>query len=224
MKSKIYAADVTALSDESLYQSMLARVRPERLEKINKAAAPTVKRQLLGAGILLLYVLSLEGLDGNRVSIEKGPHGKPFISESGIHYNLSHSGRYVLCALSDSDVGCDVEMTESRHSRDSVAKRFFHDDEYALLTNCSTPADRELLFYRLWTLKESFMKVTGLGMALPLNEFCIEFSEPVTVRHNVDDRTYFFREYTLSGACASCSIAGEVPPEELIIVDFNELV
>ena len=34
-------------------------------------------------------------------------------------------------------------------------------------------------FYRLWTLKESFMKVTGLGMKLPLDSFCFQLGERV---------------------------------------------
>ncbi len=61
-------------------------------------------------------------------------------------------------------------------------------------------------------------------MCLPLNEFCIEFSDPVTVRHSVDAREYFFREYELDGARAACAMADAVPTAELTLVNFEQML
>lgn len=80
-----------------------------------------------------------------------------------------------------------------------IAKRFFFAEEYKSLMNCTDDAHRNDLFFRCWTLKESFMKVTGLGFDLPLNEFCIIMGENgISVRQNVDSRHYYFKEFFLN--------------------------
>jgi len=66
-------------------------------------------------------------------------------------------------------LGCDIEVI--RDYNDKVARRFFMETEYALLCAQPDSGRRAALFYRLWTRKESVLKLTGLGMALPLGLF-----------------------------------------------------
>jgi 4'-phosphopantetheinyl transferase len=90
------------------------------------------------------------------------------ISRPRLHFNISHSGRHVVCALSGSQVGIDVELIKPIQL--SVADRFFSADERAKIY--SAPAqDRLGLFYGIWTRKESFVKMTGKGLAYPLEAF-----------------------------------------------------
>lgn len=89
--------------------------------------------------------------------IEYTGNGKPVYSNSDIHFNLSHAGDYVVCAVSDRAVGIDIERL--RRNAIKVAKRFFTQAE------CDWIGDDNLRFSRLWTLKEAYAKLTGEGIA-----------------------------------------------------------
>ena len=89
--------------------------------------------------------------------IEYTEKGKPVYSNSDIHFNLSHAGDYVVCAVSDRAVGIDIERI--RKNAIKVAERFFTQEE------CDWIADDNLRFCRVWTLKEAYAKLTGEGIA-----------------------------------------------------------
>ena len=84
---------------------------------------------------------------------------------------------------------------------------------------------RSDLFFRYWTLKESFLKATGLGMKLPMDEFQIRLGTDIDVIQSVDSRRYTFREYDdLPGCrCALCA-AGDCRDTELRIVDLKKIL
>jgi 4'-phosphopantetheinyl transferase len=114
--------------------------------------------------------------------------GKPYLPDRpGIHYNISHSGTYGVCALSDAPVGVDVELV--RPLRRAVAQRFFTDVEQEFLAQ--RPPEE---FFRLWTRKESFTKALGKGLSLPLNSFSV--LEDVLYRDTI---AWYFHEYPIDG-------------------------
>ena len=201
----IYAADVTALSDAAVFEKGYAAVSAERREKIDLCRRDADKRLSLGAALLLRRALSDCGLDPD-CDIVRGEHGKPYIP-GGAFFNLSHSGKIAVCALSPFEVGCDVQ--EMTAVRERVAKRFFAPEEYAHVSSAGSEEERLDLFFRYWTLKESFLKVTGRGLSLPLGSFRIVLGGDISVIHSVDDREYRFFEYPTDGyRCALC-VAGE---------------
>lgn len=65
-------------------------------------------------------------------------------------------------------------------------------------------------FYDLWVLKESYMKATGLGFRLALDDFCIHMSEGITVERNGQIQQYSFFLTQLEGyklaVCYQCKI------------------
>ena len=87
--------------------------------------------------------------------------GKPFFPTlPHIHFNLSHSGTYGLCALSACPVGIDIEVIRPR--RDSLPAYALTRREYALYSALGGdwPA-----FYALWTRREAWCKYTGDGLS-----------------------------------------------------------
>ncbi len=57
-------------------------------------------------------------------------YGKANISNyENIHFNLSHSGKMVACAISDEEVGIDVEYNDPEIDLD-IAKHYFNNSEY----------------------------------------------------------------------------------------------
>ena len=162
MKTRLALASVSALADAELFAQALARVSPQRREKAAQLRAEGARRLSLGAALLLERLLIDAGL-APAGDFAFGEQGKPYLPERpGLHFSLSHSGEYVLCALADAEIGCDVETP--RKVDLALASRFFHPEEAARLFSLPE-RERGTAFLRLWTLKESYIKALGLGLA-----------------------------------------------------------
>lgn len=99
-------------------------------------------------------------------------YGKPHLAyNSTLQFNLSNSHSVVLCAVAwDQEVGIDVEHMKRDIYINGIAKRFFSPEESAALQKL--PVEEQLAgFYRLWTLKEAYIKAIGQGFSFPLNRF-----------------------------------------------------
>lgn len=108
------------------------------------------------------------------VKIEKNRYGKPFLKQyPGLHFNGSHSGDYLVCAVSEKPVGVDVQRIDKTKQMMPLARRFMAPEEIRSLESLENDA-RTRAFYRLWAQKESYMKYRGLGFALPLSAFEIQ--------------------------------------------------
>ncbi|HTF93827.1 MAG TPA: 4'-phosphopantetheinyl transferase superfamily protein [Verrucomicrobiae bacterium] len=103
-----------------------------------------------------------------------GVNGKPSLAPalaaSGIEFNLSHSHRAGLFAVSrDSEVGVDIEFVKTDFTFDDVAGRFFTPREVSALRALPN-ARRRQVFYKCWTSKEAFLKAKGTGLSGQLDE------------------------------------------------------
>ncbi len=225
MKTMLYAAKVTALADERLYRAAYEAAPPGRRAKADRYLFPKDRYLSLGVSLLLAYALRENGAEFSEEKILKGSDGKPDFGEGRWHFNLSHSEEYALCALSECEVGCDIEKIKDADLH--LADRFFCRDEFEDIALQEGAAQNER-FFRYWTLKESFMKVTGLGMKLPLHDFSVSLrGEGVSVRQSVNDKTYSFAEFSdITGyQCAVCTEGepGEVLFRELSVRELLEV-
>lgn len=106
-----------------------------------------------------------------------------------------------------------------------IGKPFFFRAEYDDIAAQTTQEARNGMFYRYWTLKESFMKATGLGMKLPLDAFRIVRGSEISVVQSVDGRNYHFAEYEeIPGCkCALCT-AGDCRGAALRMADLRQIL
>lgn len=96
-----------------------------------------------------------------------GKYKKPSLRRyPDIHYNISHSGRYMLCAVAKVPVGLDIEFCRER-SQEKLARKILNNEEYEIYLNAS---DRQKCFFRYWVLKESYLKWTGEGITRDLDK------------------------------------------------------
>ena len=112
-------------------------------------------------------------------------HGKPTLvypKVPHLFFNLSHTRAISLCAVAPCAVGVDVELTTRTVGAD-LAQRYFAAAEVQAL-QALPEAARQARFFTLWTLKEAYLKATGVGLAQGLHTFAfaIADAEPPTIR------------------------------------------
>ena len=101
--------------------------------------------------------------------IAYNPKGKPYLPDHPhCHISVSHSGDFLLCGLSHSPIGVDIELLRPR--RPSLPARVLAPEE--LRWFCSR-GERWEDFYSLWVLKESLLKCQGTGIDRPLREVLV---------------------------------------------------
>lgn len=170
---KIYVADISNLPDPLLNSELLHRLPLNRQQRIYKMKQENNRKQSMGVGLLLQKVLALYNIQDSQVC--EGEHGKPMVE--GLEFNLSHSGNLVICAVSDKPVGCDIE--EIRQAPKGVAERCFSDSEQVFV-NSFFGEEYNCAFFRIWTMKESYVKMTGEGLGLPVEAYEVDFDKERT--------------------------------------------
>jgi 4'-phosphopantetheinyl transferase len=134
------------------------------------------RRFVVGRGALRRILASYLERDPKSIHFVYGPHGKPMLADAatsgGLEFNASGSDELAVCAVTAGrPVGVDIELCRPIADGD-------------LPDQCLTPAERTALsaleparrlagFYRLWTLKEAFLKATGDGLSRPMSS--VEF-------------------------------------------------
>ena len=126
--------------------------------------ARSMLRQLLG-----LYLDQAPGA----VAFSRGAHGKPFLQEGGLHFNVSHTHELALYAIAHTrEVGVDVEWMRVQVAHEQIAARFFSLEEQEALAQVSAE-ERRAAFYNIWTRKEAYVKARGDGLAAGLGTFAV---------------------------------------------------
>lgn len=119
---------------------------------------------------------------------DKGEKDKPEIVNPPLplRFNLSHTKGLIICAVTlEDDIGCDVEDTTRSNDVLSIANRFFSPSETEELFSLSEEKQRHR-FFDYWTLKESYIKAWGLGLAIPLKDFSFTIIDEL-----FEQNTYF---------------------------------
>ena len=176
---KIYYDKINPYFDEDVFRKAYSQARDVRKEKIDSLGSVEAKARSLAAEILLIKGTEDMGISHLLDTISVGEHGKPdFTKASGWHYNLSHSGEYVMLGIADSAIGVDIQ--EIKGIKSGLADRFFHTDEKEYLdrikrSNAKGIDSDEYLqaFFRIWCLKESYVKYTGMGLGQGLDTFTV---------------------------------------------------
>lgn len=223
ISTKIYAANVSELENEALYNAAYNRVTDERRKKTDSFRLKKDRQLSLGAELLLIEALKEWGINPKEIKYHYGANGKPYLTgRQDIYFNLSHSDEAVICAVSLWEVGCDIEKIS--HINLEVAKKFFCEAEYELIASRKTKESKQKMFFRLWTMKESFIKLTGIGMSMPMNSFSIKFhTDQILINQKSCDEKCYLQELDLwkDYKCAVCGfdkgigIKGRVPFEIL---------
>lgn len=207
---KLAYCNVENLDLKKAYQA----VPENRKNKIDFFKFDKDKKLSAGAFLLLKKLLSEQNITDFKIKI--GKYDKPSICDhENIYFNLSHSGKMVLCSISDREVGVDVEYIDSTIDLD-IAKHFFYNSEYERIMNAENKPDE---FFKYWVLKESYMKYTGLGMNLELDSF--EIIIDGEIRLDGDEKDLKFNLFGVEDY--KIAVASHYDVFDLIEYDVGEL-
>jgi 4'-phosphopantetheinyl transferase len=171
---QLWRADLEAIgADESRWQSVLSSDELTRASRFHFSR----DRQRFVAGRALLRTILAGYLrtDANSLTFSYSKKEKPSLGpiyeDSGITFNVSHSGAIGLLAFTRRrEIGVDVEQLRPDSDLEGVARRFFSAHEQNQLA--ALPTEKRVdAFFRCWTRKEAYIKATGDGLSLPLNQF-----------------------------------------------------
>lgn len=215
----IYISDVSPLADGRIYSAAYNNVSVERRKKTDAFRFEKDKRLSLGAELLLKKALADYGVSPRDMRFEYGENGKPYLAgEKDVFFNFSHSGTYVMCAVSDGQIGCDTEQITGY--KDSLARHIFSAAEYADISSKVSEEEKSAAFFRYWTLRESYMKYTGLGLALPLSDFEITTDGETGVLKNGEKQNVFFGEFSSIPGYA-CAVCAETPVKNITLTNIT---
>jgi 4'-phosphopantetheinyl transferase len=139
---------------------------PSALQQAALCKKQWIDQQLSITGkLLLVEVLKLLG-KGNisLADIKYNLHHRPYF-ETGIDFNIAHSGNMVVCCATDKGkTGIDIEQIKKIDMADYTD--YFTPNEWGIINSCP---DKFEGFYDFWTRKEAVLKAIGTGFHTPLS-------------------------------------------------------
>jgi len=214
INDRLFVADVACLDDTELFTKCYALAGEGRREKTDRLKFRKDKNLSLGVGLLLRKAMLECGIPADSQPVA-GPIGKLYFPDyPDFNFNLSHSGTKAVCAVSSVPVGCDIEIIayDKTERLRKISHRFFLPSEEKMIVSQGSEKAEAETFFRFWTLKESFMKVTGEGMKLAPDTFELDLTGPqVQIKQDYDkENDYHFVEFTdVDGYCLSVCTKGK---------------
>lgn len=156
---KLYLFEDFDYITESFLEGCINVLPSERKQKALRYRFDIDRKMSVISYLLLLYALQENyGITNPRIAY--GRYGRPYLIEyPDIYFNISHCPKGCVCAVSDKEIGVDIQ--DVRPFSWEVAKRVCCENELRLLQDNK---DKARMFTRIWTMKESYGKMTGEGI------------------------------------------------------------
>jgi len=221
----IYAINIETTTLEQV-KSLEPIVSKERKEKAYKYKFDIDKiRCIIGECIVRYALLKHYDLDNDKIIFRYSAYGKPYLPyASGIYFNISHAGKWVVCVVSNRSAGIDIEQIKCDHLE--IAQHFFTIYEYDRICSFRTEFEKYCEFYKLWTLKESYIKAMGVGLNQALNTF--EFHEEHGIEYLYIEQQrvekYKFKSIRVSSDYQLSLCTEETVSNSVEVINLDELI
>lgn len=124
--------------------------------------------------------------------------GKPYLKNSRMCISKSDTKNYIAVAVSDTDIGIDIEEASRRADIQALSSRFFCSEEQEYIASQN---DMHRAFLKIWTRKEALLKADGIGIRVELNSFN---TVPDTVTFNNNRYTFLDTGKNEDIICSVC--------------------
>lgn len=224
---EIFAIELIANETFEIQKESLLSLLPKESREavLRHKTIKGAQRTLLGELISRIRIAQKTSEATQKIHFKKSIKGKPYLKDSSVQFNISHSGDWVVLAFGDIEVGIDVELLRPVNYR--VATRFFSKEENSLLEQLNG-TEKLKLFFDFWTLKESYLKLLGTGLTKSLSSFSIvrdKTNFKLKENTNHKQEPVFMRQYNLADdyKLSVCSYS-EKFAKELKIVTVEDLM
>ena len=206
---EVFYTRFTEMLPAKNYQQLLAQLSADmQLQVSNFRKWEDAHRSLLGKALLVQGLKQFDLPSLSLAEVNYTPFQKPYFN-NGIHFNISHSGEYIVCAISTIEVGIDIEEVKDIPLSDFT--ELFSSEELKLIFEDPT---NYAPFYTLWTQKEAFLKALGVGLNMPLNKVIIKSD---AIHHN--GITWYLQKISIDDSYI-CHLASPHPNAQ---VNLNKL-
>ncbi len=168
----IYKTELSKDAKEiKLYESFLSE---EEIHKASRFRLMKLTNNYITCRGILRKILSYYlNIKPSSVKFSYTANGKPFVYDSSLKFNLSHTKTIVVYAFTLNDeIGIDTEKLRVIPDSIRIAERFF--SSYERVDLKTVPRDQiDYAFLNCWTRKESFIKARGEGLSYPLKNFSV---------------------------------------------------
>ena len=157
-------------------------------------------------------------IDTKLLIISRNDNGKPFFQDNEVEFSISHSGHFVVVAVSfGGSVGVDFEASVSMTKDvNRLAKRFFHPEEYEFIKHLDEEQAREK-FMEMWTKKEAIVKCLGSTMFSLMGKINTMRSA-IEVPGNTSGKDVYFSSFCIADESLNISLASETVYEKMFIL------
>ena len=222
----LWLCDLGATIDDATRSCYLALLDPEERSRWQRLRASHHRDRFLSSHALLRSVLAgYLGREPGALRFVHGKYGKPSLepdagASAALSFNLSHSGGRALLAVcrDGGALGVDVERWRADRRFAALARRNFAPEEQQAL-DAMSGSELERAFYRIWTLKEAYVKARAAGLSMPLQGFLFRFGAggalSLAVRPGADARPgrWACAGFELPGGY-SAAVVHECPEEQ----------
>lgn len=166
---QIYIKDIRSMREFPMERPVW--VEEKRWNRIQKIKGNEDKKRSLASAYLLNVMCNEFNIDNPVYAYTD--REKPFLPNTDCAFNISHSGDYVALACHAGVDSIGVDIQQLHMMREGMEKRILHEKEILPVFKCED--DRRDYLNRLWTVKESFVKMTGEGLARDFRTIYVDF-------------------------------------------------
>ena len=166
---KIFSCNINNISDCDLYD-WYNSMDSERKESVRKMLVSHKQKLRIAADHICREAISeFCGISPDDITFSANEYGKPYAVDLDVNFSISHSGDYVICAVSEKEIGADIEKI--REIRPDVSERFASDSEAEYISS------HKKGLFEVWTLKEAYFKCIGTGINKDIKNVSFDIKE-----------------------------------------------
>lgn len=172
---KYLIKNINDISNQT-YQDFYKKLSKSQKNRINKKINENDKKRSL-LGLILLEELLKKDL--TNIIIKYSKNGKPYLKDNNIYFNISHKKDYVVTIISNKRIGIDIEYIDKNKINSSILKYFSTETEEKNINN-------KELYFTLFSLKESYLKMKDIIFDKNMIEFAIDNNKIINNRTDIN--------------------------------------
>ena len=169
MTLEVFALKIKRRLNEFESEKLLKLIEEKRDKILKFKKLERVYQSILGYILIKFILIERYNINNKNIYLGNNDYGKPFLAEyPHLHFNISHSGDWVVCAFNTSEVGIDIEQIMPIDM--AVLDVFCTKNEINQILS-TEENERLKMIYTIWTSKESYVKAIGVGLNKDLKSF-----------------------------------------------------